>query len=330
MKVSVFSVIGLDERADVIYRALLRGGKHTKRTLAAELNLLEQQISSTVTMLAEASLVHVSKGHEEIIRPIDPKLGISAALAQCRTEIARRQQEMEQAETVLAELAASYEELRMRKRCKEVEFLEGADAVEVRLAELAASATKEVVGMSAGAPCGRVMEVQGRLDQKLLAHGVSLRRLFLDSIRNHALMYAYAERLSSVGGLLRTAPVLPLNVTIFDQSAALLSTDPDIGEEAATVLYRPEIISALMLIFEQFWDKGQPLGKEVRKDESGLTPADRELLRLLSEGCTDEATARKVGVSLRTVRRMTAHLMNVLNARSRFEAGYLAAKRGWL
>lgn len=54
------------------------------------------------------------------------------------------------------------------------------------------------------------------------------------------------------------------------------------------------------------------------------------MLRLLSLGATDEFAAAQLGISVRTVRRMVAQIMNRLGARSRFQAGVKAADRGWL
>lgn len=52
-----------------------------------------------------------------------------------------------------------------------------------------------------------------------------------------------------------------------------------------------------------------------------ISPREWQVLQLLAQGCTDEAVARSLSVSLRTVRRVTAELMARLNARSRFQAG---------
>jgi DNA-binding CsgD family transcriptional regulator len=57
---------------------------------------------------------------------------------------------------------------------------------------------------------------------------------------------------------------------------------------------------------------------------------ERALLRLLAAGLTDEAAARRLGISVRTARRQVAVLMDKLGASSRFQAGYRAAQRGWL
>jgi len=54
------------------------------------------------------------------------------------------------------------------------------------------------------------------------------------------------------------------------------------------------------------------------------------VLKMLASGFTDEAVARRLDVSLRTVRRMMSRLMKMLGTRSRFETGARAAERGWI
>ncbi|HEX6875106.1 MAG TPA: helix-turn-helix domain-containing protein, partial [Nocardioidaceae bacterium] len=56
----------------------------------------------------------------------------------------------------------------------------------------------------------------------------------------------------------------------------------------------------------------------------------RLLLHQLTRGAKDEQIARTLGVSLRTVRRRIAELMDELGADSRFQAGAEAVRRGWL
>ena len=64
--------------------------------------------------------------------------------------------------------------------------------------------------------------------------------------------------------------------------------------------------------------------------DEALSAAELLLLALLGDGLKDEAVARALGVSVRTVRRMVAELMHRLDARSRFQAALLAQRRGWL
>lgn len=62
----------------------------------------------------------------------------------------------------------------------------------------------------------------------------------------------------------------------------------------------------------------------------GLTAQQVAAVRLLSEGHTDDAIAKRLGVSSRTARRIANELMERLGARSRFEAGVRAVQEGWL
>jgi DNA-binding NarL/FixJ family response regulator len=51
---------------------------------------------------------------------------------------------------------------------------------------------------------------------------------------------------------------------------------------------------------------------------------------LLAAGLKDEAIARQLGISLRTVHRRTSELSLALGARARFQAGVLAERSGLL
>ncbi|MFF1560700.1 response regulator transcription factor [Streptomyces sp. NPDC058279] len=74
-----------------------------------------------------------------------------------------------------------------------------------------------------------------------------------------------------------------------------------------------------------------PLGADSKQPGGdGISAGERELLKLLASGLTDEVAGKRFGVSLRTVRRQMAALMERLHATSRFEAGLKAAQRGWL
>ena len=54
------------------------------------------------------------------------------------------------------------------------------------------------------------------------------------------------------------------------------------------------------------------------------------MLAMLAAGLKDEAIARYLGVSLRTVRRRVATLMEELGAHTRFQLGSAAERRGLL
>lgn len=67
-----------------------------------------------------------------------------------------------------------------------------------------------------------------------------------------------------------------------------------------------------------------------RTGPAHLTARQLVTLRLMAEGHTDDAIAKRLGLSGRTVRRIATELMTELGARSRFAAGVHAVRRGWL
>jgi DNA-binding NarL/FixJ family response regulator len=99
-------------------------------------------------------------------------------------------------------------------------------------------------------------------------------------------------------------------------------------DEPRTLVRQQGIVEALLLLFEMMWERATPLPER----DGPVAPADqrRLLLEQLAAGEHDEQIGRRLGLSLRTVRRRVADLMTELGADSRFQAGVEAARRGWL
>ena len=74
----------------------------------------------------------------------------------------------------------------------------------------------------------------------------------------------------------------------------------------------------------------EPPAKKMHPDQKQLDRRDARILSLLSDGRSDATIARQSGVSLRTVERRVRALMDRLDAKTRFQAGAQAARRGWI
>lgn len=86
------------------------------------------------------------------------------------------------------------------------------------------------------------------------------------------------------------------------------------------------IVEVVTSYFEELWRRALPAA-----ELEDMPNAERRLLLAeLASGAQDEQIARRLGVSLRTVRRRVAELLEELGATSRFEAGVEAARRAWL
>ncbi len=183
---------------------------------------------------------------------------------------------------------------------------------------LLASARREVLIIS-GSGNARF----GRLDHENLRRGVRYRVLFPDAAR----LSGPLNQLSLAGAEVRTEAEVPMEGMVIDGTVAVLPAD-GVG---AAVFRLPGVVASTVGLFERIWPGAAPL---IPADPDavgpGLTSRERALLDLLCAGATDESAGARLGISVRTVRRMVADVMNRLGARSRFQAGMKLADRGWL
>ena len=132
------------------------------------------------------------------------------------------------------------------------------------------------------------------------------------------------------GELIRVAASVPARMVIFGEVAALV---PDRwGENTGRRLIVREhfLVAALTAMFQSAWDRAIAVpGLEAGGGEDELGER-RLLLHQLTRGAKDEQIARALGISLRTVRRRVAAIMEDLGATSRFQAGVEAVRRGWV
>ncbi|WP_420843845.1 helix-turn-helix transcriptional regulator [Kribbella speibonae] len=117
---------------------------------------------------------------------------------------------------------------------------------------------------------------------------------------------------------------------IFDD-AVVVGIDPDNNSIGAMVHHSEAVLRVAVDLYEHYWQRGRSLTQSPVHSDSDLSMQEKELLRLLVQGATDEQVGRKLGVSLRTVRRMAAKLSEQVGASGRFELGVRAAQRGgWI
>jgi len=121
---------------------------------------------------------------------------------------------------------------------------------------------------------------------------------------------------------------VPLKLAVADRAAAILPLTRESGTmvDSALVVHTSTLLDALIELFELLWSRAVPVSAG---DAAGERP-DQQLVTLLAAGLKDEAIARQLGVSLRTVHRRTGDLLGRMGARTRFQAGLQAARLGLL
>ena len=132
---------------------------------------------------------------------------------------------------------------------------------------------------------------------------------------------------AGVGEEIRLLPQLPTRMFIIGSTHVILPEPLGFVDEPRSLVRQRGWVEAMTLWFECLWEKASPL---TSASQRGGTDMRTFLLQQLAAGAQDEQIARRLGVSLRTVRRRVADLMSELGAESRFQAGVEASKRGWI
>lgn len=309
-----------------VYRMLIERPRWPLEELGEALGANGDDLAAAIATLARLDLIRCE---DDLVSAVAPELGMINALARTQDELLRRHVEFGQSRTALAVVASVAAE--RTARAEMFERLEDLEAARQRLADLAISAQWECLSFVAGgAQTPDTLDASKPLDQMALERGVQVRTIYQDSFRNDPATLRYTEWLARLGGQSRTVPSLPMVLVIVDRGAALVPLEPDNPRAGALYVTMPGVITALVALFEATWAGGRAVGDCVSRDASGLTTQQRELLRLLATGCTDEIVARKLGVHVRTVRRMMADIMARLDVHSRFQAGARAMELGLL
>lgn len=334
--VSVFEAtlleeIGLNSEAEAVYRTMLLHRDWGVSQIAAHLRCTESRIRESLDELTDLALLRQSRDKPGEFRPVDPEMGLQLLLERQQARIAEHQQRFAESQAAVSQLVFEYTATRETAISGSGDRLDGIDSVQSRLEELANGVTSECLSfMPGGGQSTSSLIASKPLDELMLTRGKKVLTVYLDSVRNDPATLSYARWLTERGGAVRTAPTLPLRMVLFDRETALVPIDPENTRRGAMQLTGAGIITALVTLFEQVWATAVPLGEESSRADDELTRQERELLRLLAQGLTDEVAARRLGISLRTERRMMASIMERLGAHSRFEAGMRVKERRWL
>ncbi|MFD7454659.1 LuxR C-terminal-related transcriptional regulator [Kitasatospora sp. NPDC059827] len=325
---------GIDDAAQAVYRLMLTDPQLDVEGLADKLGLGGAQVRAALDQLADLRLLRPSEAEAPGtpsggLRPVDPRVGLPALLRYYESVQQRAQLEFERRQAEISGMLAQFRDESAED--SQLERLLGMATVAARMEELVSSVQDELLTFAPGRARPAASLQASRPDnEELLARGVSMRTVYLDAVRKDRATVLHAEWLTGLGCEVRTVPALPLRMLVIDRRVALVPIDPANTLKGAVQISSPGVLTALVSLFDQTWSDATPFGAPRERDEEGLTRQEQELLRLLGQGYTDEAAGKHLGISLRTTRRMMADLMDRLGARSRFEAGLLAGRRGWL
>lgn len=259
--------------------------------------------------------------------PIEPEVALAGLLARQQSGLARHQQRVEDSRLMVARLLAAYGQ-RKQGDPAGIEWLIGGQAVWARLAELADDCQEESLSLCpVGQLSGRTLDSPRAIDEGLLGRGVRCRAIVLASARNDRSTVNYLRSQAKEGAQLRTMPTLPARMRIFDHRRVLVPVSNLTGITGALIVSCDAIVESFVTLFSMLWTAAEPLTDQRLRRNGALSAQEAHILRLWAQGHTDASAARRMQVSLRTVRRLSDQLTERLGAHSRFQLG--AAAMAW-
>ena len=202
-----------------------------------------------------------------------------------------------------------------------VEVIVGQEAIAARFAQLLNGTGQQLLVLDrppyASQPGDSDPKVRGLLGDGVVVHGIySPASLDIPGGVDEA--YSAAD----AGETSRVHPQVPMKLAVFDGKIALLPLAVDQLVDSALVVHPCALLDALIEMFWLLWDQAVPVVPSAKAD-----PTDARLMTLLAAGFKDDAIARQLALSSRTVGRRVAELMETLGARTRFQAGIHAQRR---
>ena len=310
----------LDDLAREVYRLRALRPRVDDAEAASALGVPGQEVSARQRLLRDLHLLEQLSDGAWAVR--SPDVAAEQVLAGDEEELTRLRQRRAETTAQLGLLTGDYlEARRLSSLSGHLEDLEGVDQVRLRIQDLAGLASKSIDTM---APGGRVPQASADaalpLDVAALDRGVRLRNLFQHPARTDPVTNGYLRRLVQSGAEVRTAPLLPTRLILYDGAAAVLPVRHVVSGVGAVVdpaLRRPRHAHGHVRHVlgrggcVQRCTRGR-LGRHDRPTSSWPSCA------CMAAGKKDEVVAREIGLSVRSTRRIVAEVTDRLGARSRF------------
>lgn len=319
VRVTDWEVVGLSDFDGQLYRQVLREPAVPLQQHSDALEAPLATIEAAVDRLAAAGLIR--SGSEDAPTPVDPRSGVGMLVRERRAAL-------DGVAAMTDQLAREYSAGQLlAEPTRLIEIAVGRDAIEARIDDMLRGATEQAVGTDTPPYVADGSSQVSGAELALLDRGVRFRAIYASEVLDHP---GWVSRLSSMaerGEQARVLAQVPLKLLIVDGTTAILPLAAEKSAESrpssqarAVVVTDSVLTNALQVLFDQLWAQASPLHLTESTD-----PATA-LINLLASGMKDEAIARQLGISGRTLRRRISQVQEHLGATSRFQAGLQAAR----
>jgi sugar-specific transcriptional regulator TrmB len=322
----MLEIVGLNAHAQTVYEVLVANPPLTLEELRQELTISEADLNSVLDDLASRGLFTWTTGHPKRLVPAPPGDALEILLLE-------RDQQIKHARLFTKQLADRYRLAAPGENPVDVfEVISDRAAVAENIKRVVRDARTEIRLIDKH-PYVLAPEILAPLHAEALRRGVSYRGLYdAEGLASRDLR-AEIEPAMAGSEQARVVPAAPTKLIMSDDHLGLLPLQSSPSEiDSVAVVHPSALLEALDALFETLWRTALPLPGSDTPALIADTPAtvDSRIVALMTAGVPDRAIAKQLGLSYRTFQRRTRALMDLLGARTRFQAGLQAAFRGWV
>lgn len=317
------AAVGLAPFDEEVYRALLTCTDAAPAVLAEQLGQPTAQVDRAFGRLRALGLVTRMSGRRRRYTAVDPEAALEALVRE-------RSGELDRVRSSALALSSIFHAVRRQEGgVSTVELLNGPGELGRWFVRLQHQVRTEMMVLDRPP---YVLAAVNPVEPVRLDSGVRWRAIYAPEALEIPGAMDEVNNLTSRGEQARVLAGLPMKLAIADRRIALLTLSMDVGHAQGLIIRESTLLDALIELFEVYWSRAMPLGSPTpsRPLTDEVADEDSQLLQLLAAGLTDNAIARQLGLSTRTMRRRTRRLFDQLEATNRFQAGIQAARRGWI
>lgn len=323
-----------EEHLAAVYRyAASHAGIGDYTDVAADLGIAPDAVGSAVEQLLDNRLLRRTRGADALLVAVDPDVAAAVLVSPIEREIYRSReliaQVAERTERYRADFSAADGRSGGDGGTGRIEHLTGTMEVRGYLKVLSESCHDEVLVVRSGKQDADDFNDLLGVCGQLLSGGVAVRIVCLHRSRGDLVIRTKLNRLTEAGAEIRTLSHIPRSAVVFDRAKAVLldSAGSADGETTAACVRDDDVAVPFLLdLFEHLWETAAPIDIAEHGYAEVADDLQRSIVSLLALGLTDEVVARKLGMSVRSVRRHIASLLQDLGAVSRFQAGVQAGR----
>lgn len=306
-------ILGLSDPETRAYAALARVPSASVEELALALGVDDLQAADVVEQLARRLLVVRRPGNR--CAAVRPSVALGSLLA-------RREEDLGATRAALDELDDAFRSARPDVATDVVlDVAHGRDEIADRMNQIQVTARSEVLSLVKAPVIASGSSDDGAEDDAV-RRGVEYRVVLERSmLEEEPRLVEGIHRARAAGEQVRVAGHVPTKLFVVDREVALVP----LGGDSAVLLGAGGLVDALVALFEAVWERGQEVDLGPEEPDSDDVP----LLTMLLAGLTDEAIARDLGISPRTLQRRVRGLLDLAGVDTRLQLGYVVAQRGW-